>query len=429
MPVYTYPAEVVNLTKPVILPTRTKRRGAGWGQTVLIPKGFNRGAVVQSEGLEKWKGSDGKGRWTYEGVPVGLALEDVAIDGQCEVNPQPHLYEAGRKHTLHGADIYSPGACVRRVAFHDLAGWGLILNYGSSTLKGWQQVTDTEQPRIQSIRTQRTLGGVWIQGGADGEIEGLELYTGGGTGGRFDGAAWIITTIHAAGWLDDATEDNPDAGVGILNSFYENHFLGVTQADHCRVGMRSRGPFTTVQQFVGKRCTEIALDAQATIEVGSLNIKDMGTTREFAHFNDSPIGVVLGPEAQFSRIDHGTISAGQATHATAMICEASRCTINVENFWGCGAQGNMGLVYGSREHAPCGGTIVFHGNGCGTVLVLQNIGAGNDILILHGDSASPVHFPVGVRDKLAKGNNRLISRNLDSGEVVCWNDFKIRMAA
>jgi hypothetical protein len=423
--VYTYSAKPVSLSAPVVLKSGAKRRGHGWGQTILYPRkqGWT-GAVISSADLEAWKASGGKGRWTHEGVPVGLLLEELAIDGKCGVNPQPWLFDKERPHCLNGADIYSPGASLRRLAFHDLDGWGLIYNYGNSTLNGWHQVTDTEQPRIETIRTQRTLGGIWIAGGADMVMRDLEASTGLGVGFQFDCASSIIETIHAAGWLGGG-KDSPDVGVGILNSLYKNHFTGVTQADHCRVGVRSYGAGTTIEHFLGKRCTEVALEAFATIKVVSLEIENMGSTREFEHFNDAPLGMVIGPKAQFSQVKSADISTGDATNATAIVCEASHTTLNVDDFWGGGHEGNTVVRYGSADHAPNGGRGTIHGNGCGHVLQLDNIGACNDHLVLHGSKVKePVGFKEGVREKLAKGNNRLIARNVDTGECVCWNDFK-----
>jgi hypothetical protein len=366
------------------------------GQTIVRPlPGDTAGPIVRSAELAMWKAS-GKGQWAYEGVPTGLIVRDLTFDGQDRVTPNPHLWD-NRSGGAPAIELYAPGARVQNVKVFDRAGVGLVVGHGAAPMKGWGEVTDSWAIRIQSVKTSRTHAGVWVTSSGDGLADDLELSDGRDFGARFDGAAWLISRVHAAGYLAQPTAADPDLGCGIINGRAANYYGVGIQPDNCRVGFRNYGLGTSVDELIGKLCSEITVDAVRKLHIERCMIETVGGASWMQHFNPAARGIVVRPTAEGSILgnERSIWSTGDATECVMASVQANRCEIrNSRDSWGGGGKenGNACVEYGSPTENLWGGRIDVwaSGFGCG-VRLTHLIGRGNTIVVHHnGNCAVPI---------------------------------------
>jgi hypothetical protein len=419
-------ANAQTATKPITLPFGVKRAELGgyvllrsgliWGkgdggQTIVRPLPGDTAPVVSSADIAKWKAS-GKGQYAYEGVPTGVIVRDFVIDGQDRVFPNPHLWDK-RPRGRSAIDLWSPGARVERVKVHDHDGVGLEMGHGAAVMDGWTQPTDAAVMRIQGFRTDRTHAGVWVTSSADGLADDIDVNDGRDFGARFDGAAWLISRVHAAGFLAKATAEDPDLGVGIISGPNgANYFLNGIQPDNCRIGFRNYGHATSVEQLLGKLCSEITVHAVAPTIITRCQIETPGGRTWMPHFNPAPRGVVIEPTAAGSIIgdEHSIVTTNDATAAVMYEVKASRCVVqNARKSWGGGgkANGNTLIEYGSPTEKLWGGTYDVWASGFGTGIKLTHpIGKGNTFIVHHdGNCATPID--VGPNKDLSGNDVRI----------------------
>jgi hypothetical protein len=378
------------------------------GQTVLRrPRGDTAPAITSAD-LATWKAS-GKGQWAFEGVPTGVFVRDLTVDGQSGVNPQSVKYDK-RPRGPALIELYSPGADVERVKVFDYAGVALTVGHGTADMHGPSDVTESGVIRIARFRTDRTHAGVWVTSTADGLADDLELMNPRDFGARFDGAAWEISRVHAAGANAKPTPDDPDAGCGIINGPFANYYGWGIQPDNCRVGFRNYGPGTSVEQLIGKLCCETTVHAVKKLRIARLSIETPGGRRWMEHFNAAPRGVVIEPTAAGSIIgdEFSECSTGEATAAVMFDVRASRSEIRTaRSSWGGLVSGNTCVEYGSPTQKLWGSRIDVWASGYGTGVKLTHlIGRGNTIVVHHnGNCAVPIE--VGPNTNLAGNDVRI----------------------
>jgi hypothetical protein len=385
----------------------------GKGQTVVRRR--DKGSVVTSLNLAKWKASGG-GQWAHEGVPTGPTIGGFTVDGEDKVNPNPNLEtrESGKP----AIEFYAPGATVNDVKVFDLAGIGLVVGHGSANMDGWSDVTENQVIRIQEFRTDRTHSGLLVTSTADGIADDLEFHDGRGFGACFNGAAWTISRLHAAGFIAQATEDEPDRGCGIVNGEFANYYGAGIQPDNCRVGFRNYGEGATVKELIGKLCSEITVHAVRRMTVESLRLETLGGFRTMKHFNPRAIGCLVEGSAAGSIIGNkfSEWTTGHATEATCCKVEASRCQIrNSCGSWGGMHKGNTVVEFGSPKEKLWGCVIEVwaSGFGCG-VRLTHPIGRGNTFIVHHnGNCLSPIDL--GPNSDLA-GNTIVIDDATGGGK-------------
>jgi hypothetical protein len=379
---------------------QTRVRLLPWGQVSL------QGPVISSADLAEWKDS-GRGRWAHEGVPTGIVVRDLAIEGQGSVPSNGFTFQPDpRPRASHAAvDLYAPGAVVQNVTVNNYPGVAVMHDQGAGPLEGQQDLTDSGATSLTGITTLRCHTGVWVKNSSDGVADLLDLLDGGDFGARFDGGAWRISRVHAAGYLAPATAENPDLGVGIINGNV-NYFGDNIQLDHCRIGFRNYGTGSTADEIVCKLCIEQSLHLVKRMSVARLTITTPGGVTEMPHFNPAPRGVVIEPTAAGSVIGDATsdVSTGDATSAVMFVVRANRCEItNGRMSWGFAKQNTL-VEYGSPTEKLSGSKIDVWATGydCG-VRLSHKIGKGNTIVV-HFTSACPTPIDLGPNVDL-RGND------------------------
>jgi hypothetical protein len=409
---YSFDAGNHNVSTPLTLRNRKLAKGVGMGQTTLIAKEGLTGAVIESDGLAKLRAA-GLARWEADGVPVGLEVRDLTIEGRGDITPNPHLWRADRPCRLDAIDLWSPAGVVKDVNVFDLPGAVLKIGLGPGIAPNaiQRKAHDREVWLVEHIRSLRTLQGVDIQSGADGVIDDLEIVESRDFGLRLYGAAWLVSRVHPSGVLGDATKDDPDRGCGFINGPSANYYgLGI-QPDNCRIGFRNYGTGTTVRELIGKLCSETTIHAVRKLTVNTFNIQTPGSHKDFKHFNPAPRVVVIEPTAPMSIIGdaHSDLSTGYATDAVMFTVRANQCEIrNGRGSWG-GGKGSRNTVveYGSETAQLGGGVIDVWANGYGTgVELTHKIGPGNTIVVHHNGNC-PEPIDVGPNEDLSGNDIRI----------------------
>jgi hypothetical protein len=378
-----------------VLATSGALIGKGWGgQTIVRSWPGSAAPIVSSADLATWKAS-GRGNWSFEGVPTGLIVRDVTIDGQGGVPPNAHLWDLRAPAAAGAVELYAPGSDVVHVKVFDYPGVAVVVGQGHAPMVGWSAITDSVVTRIEGLRTNRTHAGLWVKSSGDGIADDLELIDGRDFGARFDGAAWTISRVHAAGFGARPTKDDPDNGCGIINGPWANYYGTGIQPDNCRVGFRNYGAATSIGELIGKLCSETTVHAVRKLRIARLSIETPGGASWMQHFNPAPRGVVIEPTAAGSILgdEFSEVSTGEATAAVMFSVRANQCEIrNARSSWGGMVDGNTMVEYGSPYERLWGSRIDVWASGCGVgVRLTHEIGLGNVIVVHHdGNCATPV---------------------------------------